>query len=139
MIAEQRKASVRQRIRPYMAPVLFLGADYAAILAAGSLSNILYGLPVAKSCLYLWFPLILLISLIQSKAYANMQPIIYTVRSVFYAITFAVAACIAALYFFYRLAGAALVFRCVLAPAAGHNLHGTADPQSLAEARPPSL
>ena len=100
MIAEQRKASVRQRIRPYMAPVLFFGADYAAILASGSLSNILYGLPVAKSCLYLWFPLILLISLIQSKAYANMQPIIYTVRSVFYAITFAVVASIAALYFF---------------------------------------
>ncbi len=92
--------SIRQRLRLYLAPIIFMVGDYAAIFLTGQLSNVIYDLSIARSYIYLWLPLTFLLFLAQSKAYATMQPIIYTVRSIFYAVTFALISCIVALYFF---------------------------------------
>ncbi len=100
LTAETSNNSIRQRLRPYLAPVIFMGGDYIAIMLTGLISNSLYSLSIDSSYIYLWLPLTFLIFLAQSRAYATMQPIIYTVRSIFYAGTYGLIAYIVALYFF---------------------------------------
>jgi len=100
LTAETSNNSIRQRLRPYLAPVIFTGGDYIAIMLTGLISNSLYSLSIDSSYIYLWLPLTFLIFLAQSRAYATMQPIIYTVRSIFYAGTYGLIAYIVALYFF---------------------------------------
>lgn len=101
---ESSNNSIRQRLRlrlrPYLAPLIFMAGDYTAMLLTGQLSNVIYDLSIARSYIYLWLPLTFLLFLAQSKAYATMQPIIYTVRSIFYAVSFALISCVVALYFF---------------------------------------
>ena len=91
---------IRQRLRPYLAPIIFMSADYLAVILTGLISTGLYDLEIDPSYIYLWLPLTFLIFLAQAKAYATMQPIIYTVRSIFYAGTYGLIAYIVALYFF---------------------------------------
>ena len=98
--AESSTNSIRQKLRPYLSPIIFMGMDYAAVIVTGLLSTGLYDLNINDSYIYLWLPLTFLIFLAQSKAYATMQPIIYTVRSIFYASTYGLIAYIVALYFF---------------------------------------
>jgi undecaprenyl-phosphate galactose phosphotransferase len=77
-----------------------MSADYLAVILTGLISTGLYDLEIDPSYIYLWLPLTFLIFLAQAKAYATMQPIIYTVRSIFYAGTYGLIAYIVALYFF---------------------------------------
>jgi len=91
---------IRQRLRPYLASIIFMSADYLAVILTGLISTGLYDLEIDPSYIYLWLPLTFLIFLAQAKAYATMQPIIYTVRSIFYAGTYGLIAYIVALYFF---------------------------------------
>lgn len=100
LTAEKSHNRIRQKLRRYLPPLIFMAGDYAAVLLTGQLSNVIYDLSISRSYIYLWLPLTFLLFLAHSRAYAAMQPIIYTVRSIFYAITFALAACIVALYFF---------------------------------------
>lgn len=97
---EHNKISIRQSLRPYLSAVIFMLGDYVALIFAGKVTNMLYDLSINSSYLYLWLPLTFLLFLAQSKAYAAMRPIIYTVRSIFYAVSFALISCIVALYFF---------------------------------------
>ena len=77
-----------------------MSADYIAVILTGLISTSLYSLFIDPSYIYLWLPVTFLIFLAQAKAYATMQPIIYTVRSIFYAATYGLIAYIVALYFF---------------------------------------
>jgi len=100
LTAESSNNSIRQKLRPYLSTIIFMGMDYAAVIVTGLLSTGLYDLNINDSYIYLWLPLTFLIFLAQAKAYATMQPIIYTVRSIFYAATYGLIAYIVALYFF---------------------------------------
>ncbi|MBO5650213.1 MAG: undecaprenyl-phosphate galactose phosphotransferase WbaP, partial [Selenomonas sp.] len=77
-----------------------MSADYLAVILTGLISTGIYSLYINLSYIYLWLPLTFLIFLAQAKAYATMQPIIYTVRNIFYAATYGLIAYIVALYFF---------------------------------------
>ncbi|SHL11201.1 undecaprenyl-phosphate galactose phosphotransferase [Selenomonas ruminantium] len=83
-----------------MTPLLFVCTDYLAIVLTGQLSTVFYDLPIHKAYIFLWLPLTFLLFLAQSKIYSTMQPFIYTVRSIFYGVSFAVVACVVAIYFF---------------------------------------
>ncbi len=100
MTATTTQNSVRQRARSYLTPVLFLLADYLAVILTGQMSTVIYDLSIRTSYTYLWLPLTFLLFLAQSQAYAAMQPFIYTVRSIFYGVSYAMVACLVALYFF---------------------------------------
>ena len=100
LTVEKSNNSIRQRLRPYLAPIFFMSADYLAVILTGLISTGIYGLYIDKSYIYLWLPVTFLIFLAQAKAYVTMQPIIYTVRSIFYAATYGLIAYIVALYFF---------------------------------------
>lgn len=91
---------IRQRLRPYLSPIVYMGADYIAVILTGLISTGLYDLPINESYIYVWLPLTFLIFLSQSNAYVTMRSILYTVRSVFYATTYGLIAYIVALYFF---------------------------------------
>ena len=97
---QKSNSGIRQRLRPYLAPIIFMSADYLAVILTGLISTGLYDLEIDSSYIYLWLPVTFLIFLAQAKAYATMQPIIYTVRSIFYAGTYGLIAYIVALYFF---------------------------------------
>ena len=100
LIAEKHNNSMRQRLRPYLAPVIFMGADYIAVILTGLASTGIYSLSINQTYIYLWLPVTFLIFLTQANAYAAMQPIIYTIRSIFYAAAYGLIAYIVALYFF---------------------------------------
>ena len=100
LTVQKSNNSLRQRLRPYLAPVIFMSADYIAVIMTGLISTGLYSLSIDESYIYLWLPVTFLIFLAQAKAYATMQPVIYTVRSIFYAATYGLIAYIVALYFF---------------------------------------
>ena len=100
LTAEKSNNSVRQRMRPYLSPLIFMAADYAAVMLTGQVSTSIYDLSINSSYIYLWLPLTFMLFLAQAKAYITMQPIIYTVRSIFYAATYGLIAYIVALYFF---------------------------------------
>ncbi len=91
---------LRQRVRRYLTPLLFLGADYLAVVLTGQISTVIYDLSIHKSYILLWLPLTFLLFWAQARIYNTMQPFIYTVRSIFYGVSFAVVACVVALYFF---------------------------------------
>lgn len=97
---ESTNNSISQKARRYFTPLLFMAGDYLAILATGSLAIKLYGLSLNSSYIYLWLPLTFIIFLAQNRAYTAMQPFIYTVRSIFYAVTYGLLACVVAIYFF---------------------------------------
>ena len=100
LTVEKSHRGIRQRLRPYLAPIIFMAADYIAVILTGLISTGIYSLSIGSDYIYLWLPVTFLIFLAQSQAYATMQPIIYTVRSIFYAATYGLVAYIVALYFF---------------------------------------
>ncbi|SHL00649.1 undecaprenyl-phosphate galactose phosphotransferase [Selenomonas ruminantium] len=100
LTAKKNDNAIRQRLRPYLSPIVYMGADYIAVILTGLISTDLYDLSINESYIYVWLPLTFLLFLSQSNAYATMRPIIYTVRSVFYATTYGLIAYIVALYFF---------------------------------------
>ena len=99
---------IPSRIRRICAPLLFVVFDYIAILLAEKMSfglHDLYGLlmrtsyHVPDAYLYFWVPLVFIAFLAISQTYTKMQPILETVRQIFYAVLYALITCILALYF----------------------------------------
>ncbi len=97
---EARKTGLRQKMRPYLAAIIFTIADYFAVCMTGLISTTVYDLSIGSDYIYLWLPMTFVIFLAQANAYATMQPIIYTVRSIFYAASYGLITYIVALYFF---------------------------------------
>ena len=101
-------ARIPSRIRRICAPLLFVVSDYIAILLAEKMTfglHDLYGLLMGTSYhvpdayLYFWIPLVFIAFLAISQTYTKMQPILETVRQIFYAVLYALITCILALYF----------------------------------------
>ena len=99
---------IPSRIRRICAPLLFVVFDYIAILLAEKMAfglHDLYGLlmgasyHVPNAYLYFWIPLVFIAFLAISQTYTKMQPILETVRQIFYAVLYALITCILALYF----------------------------------------
>ena len=99
---------IPSRIRRICAPLLFVVFDYIAILLAEKMAfglHDLYGLLMGTSYhvpdayLYFWIPLVFIAFLAISQTYTKMQPILETVRQIFYAVLYALVTCILALYF----------------------------------------
>ena len=96
------------RIRRICAPLLFISFDYFAILLAEKMAfglHDLYGLFMGTSYyvpdayLFFWIPLVFIAFLGIAQTYTKMQPILETVRQIFYAVLYALITCILALYF----------------------------------------
>lgn len=96
------------RIRRICPPLLFIFFDYFAILLAEKMAfglHDLYGLFMGASYhvpgayLFFWIPLVFIAFLAVTQTYTKMQPILETVRQIFYAVLYALITCILALYF----------------------------------------
>ena len=96
------------RIRRGCAPLLFIICDYFAILLAEKMAfglHDLYGLFMGTSYyvpdayLFFWIPLVFIAFLAIAQTYTKMQPILETIRQIFYAVLYALITCILALYF----------------------------------------
>ena len=99
---------ISARIRRICAPLIFIVFDYLAILLAEKMAfglHDLYGLfmgtsyHVPDAYLYFWIPLVFIAFLAISQTYTKMQPVLETVRQIFYAVLYALITCILALYF----------------------------------------
>ena len=99
---------ISARIRRICAPLLFIVFDYIAILLAEKMAfglHDLYGLLMGTSYhvpdayLYFWIPLVFIAFLGIAQTYTKMQPILETVRQIFYAVFYALITCILTLYF----------------------------------------
>lgn len=104
----QTRMRIPARIRRICTPLLFIFFDYFAILLAEKMAfglHDLYGLfmgtsyHVPDAYLFFWIPLVFIAFLAVTQTYTRMQPILETVRQIFYAILYALITCIVALYF----------------------------------------
>ena len=104
----QTRTRIPTRIRRICTPLLFIIFDYIAILLAEKMAfglHDIYGLlmgtsyHVSDAYLYFWIPLVFIAFLAISQTYTKMQPILETVRQIFYAVLYALITCILALYF----------------------------------------
>lgn len=95
-------------IRRICAPLLFVIFDYIAILLAEKVAfdlHDLYGLfagnsyHIANAYIFFWIPLLFIAFLGMAQTYTKMQPILETVRQIFYAVLYALVTCIIVLYF----------------------------------------
>ena len=95
-------------IRRICAPLLFVIFDYIAILLAEKVAfglHDLYGLfvgdsyHIANAYVLFWIPLLFIAFLGMAQTYTKMQPILETVRQIFYAVLYALVTCIIVLYF----------------------------------------
>ena len=104
----QTRTRIPARIRRICAPLLFIVFDYLAILVAEKMAfglHDLYGLfmgmsyHVPNAYILFWIPLVFIAFLAITHTYTKMQPILETVRQIFYAVLYALITCILALYF----------------------------------------
>ena len=95
-------------IRRICAPLLFVIFDYIAILLAEKVAfglHDLYGFfvgdsyHIANAYVFFWIPLLFIAFLGMAQTYTKMQPILETVRQIFYAVLYALITCIIVLYF----------------------------------------
>ena len=85
----------------YLYPLIFLVLDYFAILFAEHVALFLqgvftvYSVPYAlrSNYFYFWIPCLLLLFLVQARAYEEMRHIVDTVRSIFYGLVYGNVAC----------------------------------------------
>lgn len=92
----------------YLVPFLFIILDYVAILLAEEIAFGLRGVldllqhgdyAIAASYVYFWIPFLFILFLGNSRAYNRMQPILSTIRDVFYSVNYGLITCIILLYF----------------------------------------
>ena len=104
----QTRMRIPTRIRRICTPLLFIFFDYFAILLAEKMAfglHDIYGLfmgtsyHVPDAYLFFWIPLVFIAFLAVTQTYTRMQPILETVRQIFYAILYALITCIVTLYF----------------------------------------
>ncbi len=98
----------QEQYHRYFLPVFFVLLDYIAILlaeeAAFGLREVLDLLEhgkyaIASSYVYIWIPLLFILFLGHSRTYKQMQPILETVREIFYSVVYGLITCILLLYF----------------------------------------
>ena len=100
------KNSTRHQLHTYLPPILFVLLDYCAILLAEKVAFELHWLlgsmdyHIGGSYIYLWIPLVFLLFLGSSRAYTHMQPILETMKDVFYSVIYGLVTCLLVLYFF---------------------------------------
>lgn len=88
----------------YLVPVVFILADYLAIVGAEKLAlwcrnwNVVYTVPAQYT--YLWVPLIFFVFLAQTQVYTKMQPLLDSVRTIFTALIYGIVSCIILLFLF---------------------------------------
>lgn len=88
----------------YLVPIIFMLADYIAIVAAEKLAlwirnwNVVYTIPAPY--LYLWVPLVFFVFLVRTRVYTQMQPWLDSVRRVFGAVIYGAVSCIVLLFLF---------------------------------------
>ena len=104
----QTRSQISARMRRLCAPLLFMAFDYLAILFAEKMAfelHEIYGMIVGRtfyvpfSYLLFWIPLVFIAFLWGMQTYTKMQPVLETVRKIFYAVLYSMIACILALYF----------------------------------------
>lgn len=104
----QTRSQMSARMRRLCAPLLFMAFDYLAILFAEKMAfelHEIYGMIVGRtfyvpfSYLLFWIPLVFIAFLWGMQTYTKMQPVLETVRKIFYAVLYSMIACILALYF----------------------------------------
>ena len=104
----QTRTRIPARIRRICIPLLFIFFDYFAILLAEKMAfglHDLYGIFMGTSYhvpnvyLFFWIPLVFIAFLAITQTYTKMQPILETVRQIFYAVLYALITCILAFYF----------------------------------------
>lgn len=104
----QTRSQMSARMRRVCAPLLFMLFDYLAILFAEKMAfelHEIYGILVGRTFhvpvpyLVFWIPLVFIAFLWGMQTYTKMQPILETVRKIFYAVLYAMIACILVLYF----------------------------------------
>ena len=99
----QREGWISSHASAICAAFLFVFFDYIAILFAecfafglrdvyGNLNGTTYLLP--DEFVFLWIPIVFIAFLAIMQTYTKMQPILETVRQIFYAILYALIACI---------------------------------------------
>lgn len=95
-------------VRRVCAPLLFIVVDYIAILLAEEVAFGLHGIyglfigdsyHIANAYVFFWIPMVFIAFLAISQTYTKMQPILETVRQIFYAVLYALITCIIILYF----------------------------------------
>ena len=93
----QTRSQMPARMRRICAPLLFMAFDYLAILLAEKMAfglHELYGMFVGRtfhvpvSYLVFWIPLVFIAFLWGMQTYGKMQPILETVRKIFYAVLY---------------------------------------------------
>lgn len=88
----------------YLVPIIFMLADYIAIVAAEKLAlwirnwNVVYTIPAPY--LYIWVPLVFFVFLARTRVYTQMQPWLDSVRRVFGAVIYGAVSCIVLLFLF---------------------------------------
>ena len=88
----------------FLVPLIFILADYTAIVAAENLAlwlrnwTVVYRIPSAY--IYIWVPLIFFVFLARSQVYTKMQPLLDSVRQVFSAVVYGAVSCIVLLFLF---------------------------------------
>ena len=99
---------IQARLCRMCAPLLFVVFDYFSILLAEKMAFGLYDLyglftgasyRLPNAYIFFLIPLIFIAFLAITQTYTKMQPILETVRQIFYAVLYALVACILALYF----------------------------------------
>lgn len=95
-------------VRRICAPLLFIFSDYLAILLAEKMAFTLHDLYAfllenpyyeVNTYIFFWIPLVFIAFLGIEQTYTKMQPILETVRQIFYAVFYALITCILVLYF----------------------------------------
>ena len=102
------RIQISPSIRRICAPLFFIIFDYIAILLAEKMAFGLHDLyelfmgtsyHLSDAYLFFWIPLVFIAFLGIAQTYTRMQPILETVRQIFYAVLYALITCIIALYF----------------------------------------
>ena len=95
-------------VRRICVPLLFVALDYLAILLAEGFAFGLHGLygllagdsyRIEDTYVFFWIPMVFIAFLGIAQTYTKMQPILETVRQIFYAVLYALVTCITVLYF----------------------------------------
>lgn len=105
-LQEKELRGTRGSLGGYLWPVLFLLVDYAAVVLTeveAYFAHLLVSgaeLPIFRSYVFLWIPLVFILFLGSNKVYSRMYPIIRTIQDVCWGVLYGLLASLLVLYFF---------------------------------------
>lgn len=94
----------------YLLPLIFMLSDYIAVVLAESAAAYIRNaidfwrasiFVISSDALYIYTPLVFIASLMLTHTYRNMQPIVDTIKNIFYGTLYAVAASIVIMFLFH--------------------------------------